>query len=219
MTGFGWVHFVFLLQGVLWTLGLFALAVALGSIGGFGIMLLRISRTALWRWGSLVFVQIVQGTPLLIIFFLVYFGLSAVGVQVHGLVAAAVALMVYCSAFLGEIWRGSVEAVARTQSEAAECLGLSRWQTLVDVVLPQGARIATPPTVGFMVQVLKGTSLASVIGFVEVTRAAQLINNTIYQPFLVFGIAAALYFALCYPLSRWSRALERKLNVGRSQSH
>jgi polar amino acid transport system permease protein len=219
MTGFGWVHFVFLLQGVLWTLGLFALAVALGSIGGFGIMLLRISRTALWRWGSLVFVQIVQGTPLLIIFFLVYFGLSAVGVQVHGLVAAAVALMVYCSAFLGEIWRGSVEEVARTQSEAAECLGLSRWQTLVDVVLPQGARIATPPTVGFMVQVLKGTSLASVIGFVEVTRAAQLINNTIYQPFLVFGIAAALYFALCYPLSRWSRALERKLNVGRSQSH
>ena len=218
MTSFAWVHLAFLLQGVVWTVALFTLAVVLGAVGGFGVMLLRVSRNAVLRWISLVAVQIVQGTPLLIIFFLVYFGLSAIGVQVHGLVAASVALMIYCSAFLGEIWRGSVEAVARTQTEAAACLGLSRWQTLVDVVLPQGARIATPPTVGFMVQVLKGTSLASVIGFVEVTRAAQLINNTIYQPFVVFGIAAALYFALCYPLSRWSRALERKLNVGRSPS-
>jgi polar amino acid transport system permease protein len=95
---------------------------------------------------------------------------------------------------------------------------LSRWQALVDVVLPQAARVATAPTVGFFVQVLKNTSLASVVGFVELTRASQVINNSLFQPFLVFGLAGCLYFALCYPLSRWSRALERRLNVGRRQT-
>ncbi len=111
-----------------------------------------------------------------------------------------------------------MESVPRTQWEAAEGLALTRWQTLVDVILPQAARIATPPTVGFLVQVLKSTSLASVVGFVELTRAAQVVNNSLFTPFLVFGIAGVLYFALCYPLSRWSRSLERKLNVGRRQA-
>jgi polar amino acid transport system permease protein len=108
-----------------------------------------------------------------------------------------------------------VESISRTQFEAAECLGLTRWQALRDVILPQALRIATPPTVGFLVQLVKNTSLASVVGFLELTRAAQVINNSLFQPFLVFGIAALLYFAVCYPLSVWSRSLERKLNVGR----
>jgi polar amino acid transport system permease protein len=131
------------------------------------------------------------------------------------LVAAGLGMMIYSSSYLGEIWRGSVESISRTQFEAAECLGLTRWQALRDVILPQALRIATPPTVGFLVQLVKNTSLASVVGFLELTRAAQVINNSLFQPFLVFGIAALLYFAVCYPLSVWSRSLERKLNVGR----
>lgn len=210
-------HLVYLLIGVGWTVVLTACAFVLGSIAGFGVMLLRISRRRWLRQVSLAYVEVIQGTPLLILLFIIYFGLSLVGIELPPLVAAAIALMVNCSAFLGEIWRGCVEAVPRTQMEAAECLALSRWQSLVDVILPQAARIATAPTVGFFVQVLKNTSLASVVGFVELTRASQVINNSIYQPFLVFGIAGCLYFALCYPLSRWSRALERRLNVGRRQ--
>jgi len=108
-----------------------------------------------------------------------------------------------------------VGSIAKTQFEAAECLGLTRWQALQDVILPQALKIATPPTVGFLVQLVKNTSLASVVGFLELTRAAQVINNSLFQPFLVFGIAAVLYFCVCYPLSAWSRSLERKLNVGR----
>jgi polar amino acid transport system permease protein len=208
-------HLIYLLQGVAWTVVLSALAFVLGGVAGFGVMLLRTSRSSLIRKASLVYVQVIQGTPLLILLFLVYFGLSVIGVEMPPLVAAGVSLMIYCSAFLGEIWRGCVEAVPRTQSEAAECLAMTRWQTLVDVILPQAARIATAPTVGFFVQVLKNTSLASVVGFVELTRASQVINNSLFQPFLVFGLAGCFYFALCYPLSRWSRALERRLNVGR----
>jgi polar amino acid transport system permease protein len=217
MGGFTLVHFVYLLQATLWTVVLTVLAFGLGSLAGFVVMLARTARTRWIRAVSMIYVDVIQGTPLLIVLFLIYFGLAVVGIELPALLAAAISLMIYCSAFLGEIWRGCVQSVPRTQSEAAECLGLTRWQTLVDVILPQAMRIATPPTVGFLVQVLKNTSLASVVGFVELTRASQVINNSLFQPFLVFGIAGALYFALCYPLSRLSRALERKLNVGRRQ--
>lgn len=208
-------YLIYLLTGLGWTLILTAMAFALGGLGGFGVMLARISRRRWLRRAAQAYVQIVQGVPLLIQMFLLYFGLAAQGVTLPATVAAALGMMIYSSSYLGEIWRGSVEAIARTQFEAADCLGLSRWQTLIDVILPQAMRIATPPTVGFMVQLLKNTSLASVVGFLELTRSAQNINNSLFQPFLVFGIAGLLYFLVCYPLSAWSRALERKLNVGR----
>lgn len=208
-------HLVYLLNGLLLTVELSALAFVLGGIAGFIVMLGRISHQRWLRRVSLFYVQVIQGTPLLILMFIIYFGLSVFGISVPALVAAAIGMMIYSSAYLGEIWRGSVESISKTQFEAADCLGLTRWQALKDVILPQALRIATPPTVGFMVQLVKNTSLASVVGFLELTRAAQVINNSLFQPFLVFGIAAALYFAVCYPLSAWSRALERKLNAGR----
>jgi polar amino acid transport system permease protein len=213
--GFTTNHLIYLLWGLWWTVILSALAFALGGVAGFVVMLGRISPRRWLRRLTLFYVQVIQGTPLLIQMFIIYFGLGVVGVDVSPLLAAGLGMMIYSSAYLGEIWRGSVESINRTQSEAAECLALSRWQTLVDVILPQAMRIATPPTVGFMVQLVKNTSLASVVGFLELTRSAQVINNTLFQPFLVFGIAALLYFCVCYPLSVWSRSLERKLNVGR----
>ncbi|WP_029004430.1 amino acid ABC transporter permease [Azorhizobium doebereinerae] len=208
-------HIGYMLDGLLWTVILSALAFALGGVAAFGVMLLRISRFRAVRLGAFVVVQIIQGIPLLVILFAVYFGLGIFGIQVPPLAAAGIAMMIYSAAFLAEIWRGCVEAVPRTQFEAAECLALTRWEALTKVILPQALRLATPPTVGFMVQVVKSTSLASVVGFVELTRAAQIINNSTFQPFLVFGIAGALYFAVCWPLSAWSRVLERKLHVGR----
>lgn len=213
--GFTINHLVYLLHGLVWTVVLSALAFALGGVAGFFVMLARTSTRRWLRRLSLVYVQIIQGTPLLILMFVIYFGLGVIGIELPPLMAAGVGMMIYSSAYLGEIWRGCVESVPRTQFEAAECLALTRWQVLVDVILPQAMRIATPPTVGFMVQLVKNTSLASVVGFVELTRAAQVINNSLFQPFLIFGIAAAFYFCVCYPLSVWSRSLERKLNVGR----
>lgn len=215
MQTFGWGHFQYLLNGLMWTVILSALAMTLGSLAGFGVMLGRISKHRWLRRLSGAWVQTVQGTPLLIQMFIIYFGLGVLGLSVPALFAAAVATMIYTSAYLGEIWRGCVQSIAKTQFEAAEAMGMTRWQALVDVILPQAAKIATPPTVGFTVQLIKNTSLASVVGFLELTRSAQVINNSLFEPFLVFGIAAALYFSVCYPLSLWSRTLERKLNVGR----
>ncbi len=130
------------------------------------------------------------------------------------LAAAGFALTLYTGAFLGEIWRGCLQSVPRAQTEAGSGLGLRPLPVLLLVVLAQALRIATPPTVGFMVQVIKNTSIASIVGFVELTRAGQVVNNSTFQPFLCFVIVGAMYFAVCYPLSLWSRALKARL--GRS---
>jgi len=210
------IHIQFIAVGALWTIGLSAIAFIGGSIIGFALALARISPSPLVRRLAAGYIQIVQGTPLLVTLFLFYFGLAVVGLdRLPAIVAAGFGLVVYSSAFLAEIWRGCLESVPKTQWEAAECLALSRWQRMTRVILPQAMRIATAPTVGFLVQIVKNTSLASVVGFVELAQAGKLVNNTIFEPFTVFMVVAAFYFVICYPLSAWSRSLERKLNVGR----
>ncbi|WP_025658442.1 amino acid ABC transporter permease [Rhizobium sp. IBUN] len=210
------VHIEFIAVGVLWTIGLSAIGFIGGSVLGFSMALARISPSPLLRRLASGYIQIVQGTPLLVTLFLFYFGLAVIGLDsLPAIVAAGLGLVIYSSAFLAEIWRGCLESVPKTQWEAAECLALSRWQRMTRVILPQAMRIATAPTVGFLVQIVKNTSLASVVGFVELAQAGKLVNNTIFEPFTVFIVVAAFYFAICYPLSAWSRSLERKLNVGR----
>lgn len=203
-------HFEFLLIGAWWTVVLSAMAFIGGGVAGFVVALARIMPSRLVRILSGGYVQLVQGTPLLVIMFIIYFGLPALGFSISPLLAAGISLTIYVSAYLGEIWRGCLEAVPKAQWEAAECLALSRPQRMFKVILPQAVRLATPPTVGFSVQIVKNTSLASVVGFVELTRAGQLINNSIFEPFLIYLIVAGLYFCLCFPLSVFSRRLEQR---------
>ncbi|MFD2239350.1 amino acid ABC transporter permease [Aureimonas populi] len=202
-------HLVFLLHGAMWTLILSVMAFLGGGLGGFVIALGRTSPIRLLRILAGVYVQIVQGTPLLVILFLTFFGLPTLGFTITPLFAAGISLTIYVSAYLGEIWRGCLEAVPTAQWEAAECLALNRVQRMFKVILPQAVRIATPPTVGFSVQIIKNTSLASVVGFVELARAGQLINNSIFEPFAIYMIVAFLYFCMCFPVSAFSRRLER----------
>jgi polar amino acid transport system permease protein len=209
------VHVVYLLEAARWTLLLSLIALAGGGVLGLALALGRVSRIWMLRAIATAYIQIIQGTPLLVLLFLSYFGLSMAGYRLDPVVAAGLSLTIYVGAFLGEIWRGCIEAVPRTQWEASDCLGLNRFQQYTHVILPQAVRIATAPTVGFMVQVVKNTSLASIIGFVELTRAGQIVNNSTFQPFLVFLFVGAIYFAICYPLSVASRVLERRMHVAR----
>jgi polar amino acid transport system permease protein len=186
-----------------------------GGILGLALAVARVSRSRTVQFLAGAYIQVIQGTPLLIVLFLSYFGLSILGLQLDPLVAAGISFTLYSSAFLGEIWRGCIQAVPQPQWEASHCLGLTRPQQYLYVILPQAARIALPPTVGFMVQIVKNTSLASVIGFIELARAGQIINNSTFQPFLIFAWVAVIYFALCFPLSMTSRYFERKLHVGK----
>lgn len=202
-------HIQFLLEGTLWTVILSLMAFGGGGLMGFLIALGRIAPLRALRVVIAAWVQLIQGTPLLIIMFMVYFGLPQLGLSISPLLAAGVSLTIYASAYLGEIWRGCIQAVPRAQWEAAECLALSGVQRMFKVILPQAIKLATPPTVGFSVQIIKNTSLASVVGFVELARAGQLINNSIFEPFIIYLIVATLYFCLCFPVSVLSRRLER----------
>ncbi|MDB5931104.1 MAG: amino acid transporter permease [Polaromonas sp.] len=161
------------------------------------------------------YVLLFQGTPLLMQLFLAYFGLALLGINVPAWVAAAVALTLYTSAYLAEIWRGCVDAIPKGQWEAAQSLAMNFGEQLRHIVLPQALRIAVPPTVGFLVQVIKGTALASVIGFIELTKAGTMITNATFKPFLVYSCVALMYFMLCFPISLYARTLERKARHGR----
>jgi len=200
-----------LLLALRWTVGLSLIAFAGGSLIGLLLLVLRTARLPGAVRAVSLYVQLFQGTPLLMQIFMTYFGLALAGIDTSPLLAASVCLMLYASAYLCDIWRGCVEAVPRGQWEASASLAMSFGEQLRHVVLPQAARLAVPPTAGFLVQIVKGTALTSVIGFVEITKAGQLIANVTYEPFLVYGCVAALYFALCFPLSLWSRRLERRL--------
>lgn len=205
-----------LLLAAQWTVLLSLIAFIGGAVVGLIVCVARISKNPGPRWAARIYIEVLQGTPLLMQLFLCFFGLSLLGLNVPPLAAAAVALTLYSSAFLGEIWRGCVEAIPKGQWEASASLALTYPEQMRYVILPQALRIAVAPTVGFAVQVVKGTALASIIGFVELTKAGTMINNATFQSFLVYGLVALLYFALCFPLSILSRRLERRLNVARA---
>lgn len=204
-----------LLLAVRWTVVLSLIAFVGGGLVGLGLLIARLSKRPALEAFVAAYVQLFQGTPLLMQLFLAYFGIALFGVNVSAWVAATVALTLYTSAYLAEIWRGCVASVPRGQWEAGQSLALNFAEQLRYVILPQALKVAVPPTVGFLVQVIKGTALASVIGFVELTKAGTMISNATFQPFVVYSCVALMYFALCYPISAWSRLLERKLHVRR----
>lgn len=202
-----------LLLAARWTVALSLIAFVGGGLLGLILLILRTTHSVALQRVVAGYVQLFQGTPLLMQLFLAYFGLALFGVETSAWFAAAAALTLYSSAFLVEIWHGCVRSVHKGQWEAAQSLALSFGEQLRYVILPQASRVAVAPTVGFLVQVVKGTALASVIGFIELTKAGTMITNATFQPFLVYSMVAILYFAICYPISLYSRVLERKLNV------
>ncbi|WP_298375319.1 amino acid ABC transporter permease [Azospirillum sp.] len=204
-----------LLLAARWTVLLSAIAFVCGGVAGLLVLLARVAPLRPLQGAMKIYIELFQGTPLLMQLFIVFFVLPLVGVETSPWTAAAVSLTLFTSAYLAEIWRGCVDAVPKGQWEASASLALNYAEQMRYVVLPQALRIAVPPTVGFSVQVVKGTAVTSIIGFVEITKAGTMITNATFQPFLVYGLVGLLYFALCYPLSLSAKALERKLNVAR----
>jgi polar amino acid transport system permease protein len=204
-----------LLMALRWTVALSLIAFVGGGVVGGVLLFLRMRAGKGLERAISLYVQLFQGTPLLMQLFLAYFGIALMGIEVSAWTAATVALTLYTSAFLTEIWRGCVASIPKGQWEASGSLALSFGEQMRHVILPQAVKIATAPTVGFMVQVVKGTALASVIGFVELTKAGSMISNATFQPFVVFSCVALMYFVLCFPISLYAKHLERKINVNR----
>ncbi|UZE00797.1 amino acid ABC transporter permease [Pseudomonas mediterranea] len=202
-----------LLTGLQWTLALSLVAFIGGGVIGLLVMVMRTARGPLPRHVARTYIELFQGTPLLMQLFLVFFGVALAGVEISPWMAAAIALTLFTSAYLAEIWRGCVEAIPNGQWEASSSLALNRLEQLRYVILPQALRIAVAPTVGFSVQVVKGTAVTSIIGFTELTKTGGMLANATFEPFMVYGLVALGYFLLCYPLSLSARYLERRLHA------
>lgn len=210
---FDFIDIAYLLAAARWTVLLTLIAFAGSAVVGMIVAIMRITPWAPVRWLAFVYTQVVQGTPLLVWLFLIYFGVAALGSPMNRWLAAGLAFAIYGGAFLGEIWRGSLVSIAKTQWEAGASLGLSFAQQLRYVIIPQSIRISIPPTIGFLVQLIKNTSLAATIGLVELTREGQLTAASTFAPFAVFLTVAAIYFVMCFPLTQLSRRLEKKYHV------
>ncbi|MFZ6849892.1 amino acid ABC transporter permease [Undibacterium sp. RuRC25W] len=204
-----------LLMAMRWTIGLSMIAFIGGGLVGLLLVLLRQSKSAFMNLLATTYVQIFQGIPLLVQLFLAYYGLGLFGINASPWVAASIGLTLYTSAFLCEIWRGCIASIPKGQWEASASLALSFYEQMRYIIFPQAMKIAVAPTVGFLVQVIKGTALASVIGFMELTKVSKTIANATFNPFLVFSCVALMYFLLCYPVSLYAKHLERKMHVHR----
>jgi polar amino acid transport system permease protein len=218
---FGVPQFLYLLQAVPWTILLSFGAFIGGGLLGLVVAIARVSPIRPVRWFSIGYIELFQCTPVLMQLFIIYYGVAVIfNIQVDPWIAVLLIFTLYSAGFLGDIWRGSIEAIPRAQWEAASCLPLSYGRQLWHVILPQAARISIPPTVGFAVQLIKNTSIASIIGFVELTRAGQLMTNATFKPMIVYPIVALLYFLLCWPLSYLADTLERRIdaNLGTKKS-
>ncbi|KAA0088611.1 amino acid ABC transporter permease [Paraburkholderia sp. T12-10] len=200
-----------LLLAARWTVLLSLVSFCAGGAVGLVLLVMRVSRSRALRALVRIYIEVFQGTPLLLQLFIVFFGLPLVGVDVSSWVAATVGLTFFTSAYLAEIWRGCVEAVPKGQWEASASLAMNYFEQLRHVILPQAARIAVAPTVGFGVQAIKDTALVSIIGFAELAKAGTEISNATFRPFLVYGLVALIYFALCYPLTHYARTLQRTM--------
>lgn len=203
-----------LLDGLKWTVALSAIAFVGGGVAGLLIALMRTSSFRAFRSIAYLYIELFQGTPLLMQLFVIYYGVALIGLDVNAWVAVAIGLTTYASAYLGEILRGGINAVPKGQAEAARALGLSYRHHMLDVVLPQAIKVSLPTTVGFLVDLIKGTSLVAVIGFTDLTRAGRVVSNNTFQPLVIFAVVGALYFVLCWSLSTFSRYLEKRMSRG-----
>ncbi|WP_439603361.1 amino acid ABC transporter permease [Devosia sp.] len=211
---FGPNELMFLIMATRWTILLALIAFAGGGVIGLVVAALRVAPIPPLRWLAAGYIQFFMGTPILIQLFMAYYGSSLLGFRPDPWAAAAVTFSLNGGAFFGEIFRGSIDAVPRGQWEASTALGFRFLPTLRLVILPQAVRLMLPPTVGFMVQIVKTTSVASLIGLTELARAATQVNTVTFQPVLVFGTVSIIYFMLCWPLSLYAGYLERRVGEG-----
>jgi polar amino acid transport system permease protein len=206
-----WDNRQLLLLGLLFTVILTLVTVVTSTLLGFLVALVRNARVPILSQIMRVYLEVFRGSPLLVQILFVYFGsayLNLRGVSVF--LAVTIAMTLYQGAYISEIFRAGIESVPLGQREAARTLGLSDFQTMKSVVLPQAMRVSLPPLFGQYIALVKNTSLASVIGYADLVRQGQGIIDRFGNPFEVFLVIGVLYFIISYPFSLVARRLERK---------
>jgi polar amino acid transport system permease protein len=200
-----------LATGLVNTIKISVMAMLLGTVLGFVLGVLSLGRIAPLRWAIVAYVDFIRGTPLLIQIFLVYFALPVIGINLPEYWAGVIALGLNAAGFIAETVRGVVGSIEKGQSEAATSIGMTSFQTLTWILLPQALRPAIPPLTNELITLAKGSSLLSVISVYELTRAGQAIISVHFVPFEIFMLIALYYYVFLSALAWLSRFLERKL--------
>jgi polar amino acid transport system permease protein len=202
----------FLMSGMQLTLLISAVTLMLSMAGGLLLASLDMSKYRALRFTGLGFGEIIRNTPILVQLLWVYYVLPIVfGFQIEALPAAIIGLSVYSSAFISEVYRAGIQAVPQGHREAAQVLGLSPLQSFFHIVLPQAIRLTLPPLAANFVQLIKYSSLASVISVSEITRRGMELSATAFRPLEIFTFIAVVYFLICWPLAMAIRFWERRL--------
>jgi polar amino acid transport system permease protein len=205
-------NFGFLMSGMQLTLLISAITLMLSMAGGLLLASLDMSKYRALRFTGLGFGEIIRNTPILVQLLWVYYVLPIVfGFQIEALPAAIIGLSVYSSAFISEVYRAGIQAVPQGHREAAQVLGLSPLQSFFHIVLPQAIRLTLPPLAANFVQLIKYSSLASVISVSEITRRGMELSATAFRPLEIFTFIAVVYFVICWPLAMAIRFWERRL--------
>jgi polar amino acid transport system permease protein len=203
----------FFLKGLWMTVAVSGLSLVVGTIIGFALGIIRVSKIRFLPTIVGAWVDVIRGTPFLVQIFIVFFILPELGIRLEAFPAAVIALTNLAACFICEIVAGGILAVPHGQKEAATASGLSGFHQMTQVILPQAMRIILPPLVGQYVLIIKDSSVVSAIGVTDVTRAGWLTVQRIPEGLMVFGLVGILYFVICYPLIRMSNTLERRMTV------
>jgi polar amino acid transport system permease protein len=203
----------FFLKGLWMTVVVSASSLVIGTVAGFILGILRAGTHRIMARVIGAWVDVIRGTPFLVQIFIVFFLLPEAGIQLEAFPAAILALSNMAACFICEIVAGGIQAVPDGQREAAKASGLSAFQQLRHIVLPQAMQIILPPLVGQYVLLIKDSSVVSVIGVIDVTRVGWLTVQRIPEGIMVFGLVGLLYFVICYPLIWLSARLEKRMTV------
>jgi polar amino acid transport system permease protein len=201
------------LKGLWITVSVSGLSLVAGSIIGFIWGIIRSGKGKILRRLIGAWVDLIRGTPFLVQIFVIFFIFPEAGINLEAFPAAVIALTNLAACFICEIVAGGIQAVPSGQKEAAIASGLSAYQRLRYVILPQAMRTILPPLVGQFVLIIKDSSIVSVIGVIDVTRAGWLTVQRIPEGILVFGLVGILYFVICYPLIQLSSTLEKRMTI------
>jgi polar amino acid transport system substrate-binding protein len=204
-----------LLRGAVVTVWISVLAMILAVVAGLIIVLARLYGVTPLRWAARAYVEVMRGTPLLIQLFLIYYGLPQIGIRLNAALAAILGLGLNYAASEAENYRAGIQAVPVGQMEASYALGMSRWQCLRHVVLPQALRMVIPPVTNDFIAMFKDSSIVSVITMVELTKVYGMLAMSTYDYIGLGLMTAGIYFALSYPASIFAHYLERKLHYDR----
>jgi polar amino acid transport system permease protein len=205
-------NFDFLMSGLQMTLIISATALFFAMIGGLLLAVMDMSRFWAVRAIGLAFGEIIRNTPILVQLLWVYYVLPIVfNIRISSLSAILIGLSVYMAAFISEVYRAGIQAVPKGQREAAKVLGLTPIQSFRRIVLPQAIRLTLPPLASNFVQLIKFSSLGSVISVTEITRRGMELSSSTFRPLEIFSFIAVVYFCICWPLAMAIRIWERRL--------